>query len=695
MFFKNLLFTLIIVAAFFGTTELVLALVGVKPVLLTEDPLVGFAGNVPQFVKATRPDGEDVLITAENKLSLFNFQAFPQHKDPDSYRIFCMGGSTTYGRPYSDEVSFCGWLRAYLQAADPTRNWEVINAGGISYASYRVARLMTELKDYQPDLFIVYSGQNEFLEQRSYSALLDMPDWVIDLDATLSGTRIYSTMKLGLDAIKSGSPQQQHDRDRLSGEVDEILNHTLGPQSYHRDDALKRHIITHYRLNMQRMASIARSVDADIIYIRPAINIKDMSPFKSEHREGLAPQALMQWQALVQRADERKQEGDADAALVDYRQALDIDDRYADLHFRIGRLLFESGRYDEAEKSLRRAVEEDVAPLRMLAPMQHVVEEVAASEDAKMIDFADILRRAYLQQYDYAIFGKEYFVDHVHTNMEAYRMLGLALFDELVQQSIAAPEASWNQARIEDVRQEVIAGLDPRIEGEVMLNLGRVFEWAGKFDEAHSALLRALEILGPEPGIYSRLARSSYGLGRRDEAVQYFREELALDPNMIGMHMRLGMVLAEQGKLEEAIEQCRAELELRPEYATAHAGLAKLLGEAGDNVAAQQHFEKALQLNPDSEFAHVNFAYFLIGQNRYDDALEHSRQALRINPGAHEAHNAIGLIMKHRGELELAIHHFSEAMRLQPDDSVARENMLELQAGSDKLITPGAVQRKI
>jgi tetratricopeptide (TPR) repeat protein len=420
-----------------------------------------------------------------------------------------------------------------------------------------------------------------------------------------------------------------------------------------------------------------------------------MSPFKSEHREGLAPQALMQWQALVQRADERKQEGDADAALVDYRQALDIDDRYADLHFRIGRLLFESGRYDEAEKSLRRAVEEDVAPLRMLAPMQHVVEEVAASEDAKMIDFADILRRAYLQQYDYAIFGKEYFIDHVHTNMEAYRMLGLALFDELVQQNIAAPEASWNQARIEDVRQEVIAGLDPRIEGEVMLNLGRVFEWAGKFEEAHSALLRALDILGPEPGIYSRLARSSYGLGSRDEAVQYFREELALDPNMIGMHMRLGMVLAEQGKLEEAIEQCRAELELRPEYPTAHAGLAKLLGEAGDNVAAQQHFEKALQLNPDSEFAHVNFAYFLIGQNRYDDALEHSRQALRINPGAHEAHNAIGLIMKHRGELELAIHHFSEAMRLQPDDSVARENMLELQAGSDKQITPDAVQRKI
>jgi tetratricopeptide (TPR) repeat protein len=685
MWLKNILFTGIIVAAFFGATELVLSLAGIRPVLLAEDPLVGFAGNVPQFVETTRTDGEDVLITAENKLTLFNFQAFPRHKDPDSYRIFCMGGSTTYGRPYTDQVSFCGWLRAYLQAAEPTRKWEVINTGGISYASYRVARLMTELKDYQPDLFIVYSGQNEFLEQRSYGALQDMPDWVVDLDATLSGTRLYSAMKLGLDALKAGSPQQQHERDRLSGEVDEILNHTLGPQSYHRDDVLKQQIITHYRLNMQRMALIARSVDADIIYVRPAVNIKDMSPFKSEHKEGLALQALMQWQALVENGAAHQQAGDNDAALVDYRKALDIDDRYADLHFRIGRLLFESGRFDEAEKSLRRAVDEDIAPLRILPPMQRIVEQVASSEDAPLIDFADILRRAYRQHYDNAVFGSEYFVDHVHTNMEAYRLLGLALFNELVHQGIATPDTAWNEARIEAVRQEVIAGLDPRNEGTTMLNLGRVFDWAGKFKESDSVLKRALEILGPSQGIYARLAKASYGLGEREEAVQYFREALALKPDMFGMHSRLGMVLAELGQLDEAIEQCRKELALHPEYSTGHAGLAKLLGEAGHVDEAQRHFEIALQLNPDSEFAHLNFASFLISQNRYDDALAHSREVLRINPGQHEAHDIIGLIMKHQGKLDLAIHHFTEAMRLQPDDSVARENIHELQAGTDKL----------
>lgn len=321
MFFKNLLFTIIIVITFFGTAELVLALAGVRPLLLSEDPLVGFADNVPQFVKATRKDGAKMYITAKNKLLLFNFQEFPQQKDDKAYRIFCIGGSTTYGRPYLDPLSFCGWLRAYLQAADPTRKWEVINAGGISYASYRVARMMNELKDYQPDMFIVYSGQNEFLEQRSYGALQELPAWMINLNATLSGTRIYTAMKLAMDSIRPGTSNMSLRRDELNGEVDDILNHTQGPKSYHRDEKLKQQVIMHYRLNLQRIAKIADSVDAGIVFVKPVINIRDMSPFKSEHRNDLEMDALMQWQALYSDARELKQAGRLGEAMVKYRQA--------------------------------------------------------------------------------------------------------------------------------------------------------------------------------------------------------------------------------------------------------------------------------------------------------------------------------------------------------------------------------------
>jgi hypothetical protein len=71
--------------------------------------------------------------------------------------------------PQDDTTSFPGWLREILLSADSSKKWEVVNAGGVSYASYRVASLMDGLSDYEPDLFVVYSGHNEFLERRTYA----------------------------------------------------------------------------------------------------------------------------------------------------------------------------------------------------------------------------------------------------------------------------------------------------------------------------------------------------------------------------------------------------------------------------------------------------------------------------------------------------------------------------------------------
>jgi tetratricopeptide (TPR) repeat protein len=680
MFFKNILFTVITVGLFFAGLELVLALSGVRPVLLSEDPLVGFADNVPLFVEATGEDGSGILRTADQQIRWFNYQEFPQHKGRNSYRIFCLGGSTTYGRPYSDGASFCGWLRAYLEAADPTRHWEVINAGGISFASYRVARLMNELAGYQPDLFIVYSGHNEFLEERSYGGLIDLPGWVISLNAALSGTRTYSAMKKLIDAVQPGEAATAQQGNTLSGDVDEILNHSVGPDRYHRDDTLKQQIITHYRLNMIRMVRIARSAGADIVFVQPAKNLKDMSPFKSEHKAGLDAQANHEWQALYERARQLHDAGNASAALAVYRQALSIDDRYAELHYRIGQVLFDLGQYPAAETAFRRAVEEDIVPLRILDSMQQIVAEVAAAEDVPLIDFPGLLRDAYLTRYEHAIPGAEYFPDHVHTSIEGYRMLGLALFDQMVARGVANPDASWSAARVEAVSQELIAGLDPTYEGRALLTMGRVMDWAGKHDEAYVLFQRSLEILGPSPMLFDRLARSAFIRGEIDQSIHYLRETLRHYPGIPEVNSRLGMLLEKQGDIDAAIEHCRAELELNPTDHYTHAGLANLLEKQGDDAAALQHYTIALELKPDYEYVLVKLAYLLIRQERYDEALIRAQEALRINPEQYRAHSALGLIMKHRGELEQAAEQFAQALRLQPRDEVARENLQVLPA---------------
>ena len=166
---KKLIFSVISVALFFALLEGLLALCGVQATLELHDPYVGFAENIPLFV----PDEGDsaYLATAANKLEFFNAQRFLRKKPANTLRIFCLGGSTTYGRPYDDATSFAGWMRELLSESAPQTNFEVINAGGVSYASYRVAALMDQLIQLEPDLFVVYTGHNEFLEERTYRDL--------------------------------------------------------------------------------------------------------------------------------------------------------------------------------------------------------------------------------------------------------------------------------------------------------------------------------------------------------------------------------------------------------------------------------------------------------------------------------------------------------------------------------------------
>ncbi|QOY54262.1 tetratricopeptide repeat protein [Candidatus Sulfurimonas marisnigri] len=607
---KNFFFTLIIVSLFFAGLEFILALIGVKPILQTEDPLVGFSKNIPLFEETRNSDGSVILESAPNKRAIFNYQAFPMEKASNAYRIFCMGGSTTYGRPYRDKVSFTGWLRAFLKNADQKRKWEVINAGGISYASYRVARLMKEIKQYKPDLFIVYTGQNEFLEERSYGDMLDIPSWVLEFNDILSNTRTYAAVKKGIDALRQDTPEKTKKRYQLSGEVDEILSHTAGPTSYHRDEKLKSQIISHYSLNMQLMINIAKEAGAKIIFVNPAINLKDMSPFKSEHKELLSKKELKKWQELYNRASIlHKVGGNIEDALVDYKLALSIDESYAELHYRVGQVLFELKKYDEAQKAFQRASDEDIAPLRILSSMQKAVEDVASENDVPLIDFSRILREAYSREYNHAVFGKEYFVDHVHTNLDGYRLLGLTLFDELIRQGIAKPDETWNEERIKAVEKELTASLDAKALADVMVNLSKVLIWAGKFDEGRNAREQAIAmnaLIPKEPGMNVEIGIILMKKGKTDEALNHFKEELKIskDNRIIEKtHLYIAYVYYNDNQFDEAEKHLRIVLKNNSSLYTAHAHLGTVLEKQGRIKEAHSHYTAALRINPDYELA--------------------------------------------------------------------------------------------
>ncbi len=240
---KKLIFSLITVSTVLALLEVGLALLGVEPALYQADPYVGFSTYVPLFVERKAADGSTQLVTAKNKIRLFNRQEFPKKKPSGSYRIFSVGGSTTNGRPYDDATSFSGWLREYLNATCDERQWEVVNAGGVSYASYRVALLMEELIRYEPDLFIIYTGHNEFLEDRTYGDIKETSATVQWISTLASRSRCATLIGNAVRGVSSWGSEPPAPQTVLPDEVVTLLDKSVGPSDYTRDDAQREKVL--------------------------------------------------------------------------------------------------------------------------------------------------------------------------------------------------------------------------------------------------------------------------------------------------------------------------------------------------------------------------------------------------------------------------------------------------------------------
>lgn len=86
--------------------------------------------------------------------------SIPVRKLPGTYRIFVLGESAAMGDP-DPAYGFSRYLEVMLRQRYPSMNFEVVNTGSVAINSHVVLRIAEELADQKPDLFIIYSGNNE------------------------------------------------------------------------------------------------------------------------------------------------------------------------------------------------------------------------------------------------------------------------------------------------------------------------------------------------------------------------------------------------------------------------------------------------------------------------------------------------------------------------------------------------------
>lgn len=623
---KNLILGLAVALGFLLAVEGILWISGVETLYERTDPYVGFSGYSPLFVEKKTMDGEKVFATADTKINWFNYQQFPVSKANGVTRMFCLGGSTTYGRPYNDKTSFCGWLREFLPAVDPSRQWEVINAGGISYASYRVARLMEALEQYEPDLFVIYTGHNEFLEERTYEQFLNTPEFLRDLASLASRLRIYSLLS---DLINKK-------KDVLETEVNAILDNSVGPEDYHRDDDLRDAVLEHYRISLQRMSSIGREEGAGIIFVTPASNIRDFSPFKAEPSAGLDSASIYKIGLLKQSVNAHLDNDDPEQALDLADRALAIDPRDAELLFLKGKALLDLNRINEARGAFISARDEDIAPLRALTLMPGIVKDVARENANVLVDFAGMIEAKAPD----GIPGDELFLDHVHPTIEANRMLALAIVDEMIQTEIVTPAASWNEAIISKITESVKSNVDEEANAMALTNLSRVLNWAGKEEEALRLVERATSITTDQHTV-SQMVAVLMGSGQYEEALPYARQAAHLMPEIASVRKTHGIILAQLDRNGKALKELKAAARLDPTMTGLYYHLGLVQSKLGFTDQGEKSYRKALELEPDNA----------------------------------DACNNLGILLARRGDLESAKGFFERAVKADPNHQNALDNL--------------------
>ena len=331
---------------------------------------------------------------------------------------------------------------------------------------------MQEFAAYEPDLFIVYSVHNEFLERRTYASMFEKSQWRMGAESVLRKTRTWTA----LEKIRDNIFREPSSRaETLSTEVDERLNHTAGPSDYERDEVWQQKVLQHYEFNLSRMVSIAREAGAKIIFIDPASNEKDCSPFKTD-----------------------------------------------ELFYEDGRDLFEIGLYDDALVAFTTAIDRDICPLRATTPIAEIGRRVAQQQDVPRVPFSERLRNDCLTQYGHPCLGEEYFVDHVHPTITAHRDLATWIIDTL-RDTGWINENHLSPSVISTVDEEIRAAIVPRDHAISFRNLAKVLHWAGKFDEASRRAQDALRLLPNDLESRFVLADCMTRMQQYDEALDHYK----------------------------------------------------------------------------------------------------------------------------------------------------------------------------
>jgi lysophospholipase L1-like esterase len=297
---------------------------------------------------------------------------FVMPKPAGTVRIFLIGESAAKGYPQPRNLAMSAFLREMLQDAWPGRAVEVINMGTTAVASFPLVAMVKEVVRYQPDLVILYVGNNEFFGAygtASINAVGTMPTWALPVMRAVRGLAVVQA----LDALV----HRGADEDRT------LMEQMVGQSVIPADSPLRNVAARNLQAHVGAMIDIAQDAGIAVLVCTTASN-----------EAGLAPL------------------GEGSTAAARFQEA---------------KRLAASGDRTAAREAFLDARDLDTMPWRPTRATEQAIRDAAAARGAPLCDIASMFRDAGID----GATGWDLLDDHVHLSVrgqaEAARAMARAM----------------------------------------------------------------------------------------------------------------------------------------------------------------------------------------------------------------------------------------------------------------------------
>jgi hypothetical protein len=405
-------------------------------------------GTVPGgTLMLTDPAGPaSYFFNNQNRPGSLNQETFLSPKAAGTFRVFMVGESAMQGFPQPAGFASSRWLRLMLADAWPERQVEVINLGVTAVASFPVLEMATEALEHEPDLMVVYVGNNEFFGAYGVASLnrAAAQPWMLRVQRWFNGTGLAQGVRAGLRAIKPAG--------------DRTLMETMMGQSFTSpDDPVRERAASNLERHLLELAQRCAERGVPLVICTLPANEKDLAPLGEPDVSGLSEADRAKVIDLLKRGESSLATDPAGAAAA-LTEAATLAPQHARVAFMLGRAKLATGDRAGGLQQLERAMALDPMPWRPPPRTQDAVRSAAARAMAAhpgMVALADLQQAFRAASPDGAV-GWELMDDHVHPTFEGQHLVARTVAESLAQLGSGAGAA----ARLEPAAAERLRTFD-------------------------------------------------------------------------------------------------------------------------------------------------------------------------------------------------------------------------------------------